>query len=171
MVRIRTKSVLSAVAIVLAVMVSLLVAPSAYAAGSADFSCGPGNGENVGGFDELGYNETANIYVGVADCVDGTADSTVYGDPTYANDLLIMKSSESWPDSTDSSTWLNNNWNGQKPGGSGENWHYKIDANTGCIATDGSCIWNDYELIQSHGTSGGVHIWDVPNDKGYGVKR
>jgi len=147
------------------------------------------------GFDEFGYNRGARIFQGPADGVDGTLDGTVWGDPTYANDLLKMKwnsewdrgNEEGWSDPNGYDAWLDNNWNGQVPGGSGEVWQYKIvwvgADNPPCggddgevtalsVATDypGYCIWGQFELIMSHGTVANEHFWDahaVPN--GYGA--
>jgi hypothetical protein len=118
--------------------------------------------------------EAANIYVGTADCVDDVADGAVYGDPTYANDLLVMKYTDDWPNE---GSWINNNWNGMGPEGSGETWHYKIDQSNQCAGggtpdDGGYCIWGGYEMTQSHGTAGGEHIWDVnATGNGYGRDR
>ncbi|TDA39279.1 MAG: hypothetical protein DSO08_02465 [Candidatus Methanomethylicota archaeon] len=49
-----------------------------------------------GGFDEYGYNYEARIFVGKADGVDRVLDGKVWGDPTYANDWLVMKWSKAW---------------------------------------------------------------------------
>src|SRR3972149_11841632 len=84
----------------------------------------------AGGFDQYGYNEKARIFVGAADGVDRTLDGTVRGDPTYANDHLVMKWSQAWEDAKfngaawNCDAWENNEWNGMN-GGSGETWHYK----------------------------------------------
>ena len=51
-----------------------------------------------GGFDEFGYNYQAMIFVGKADGVDRVLDGKVWGDLTYANDLLVMKWSKAWDD-------------------------------------------------------------------------
>jgi len=88
-----------------------------------------GNGK---GFDEFGYNYQARIFVGKADGVDRVLDGAIWGDPTYANDLLVMKWSKAWDDARfhgapwSPDAWLTNEWNGAVPGGSGEVWHYKI---------------------------------------------
>jgi len=54
-------------------------------------------GDN-GGFDEFGYNYKARVFVGRADGVDRVLDGKVWGDPTYANDWLVMKWSKAWDD-------------------------------------------------------------------------
>jgi len=84
------------------------------------------------GFDEFGYNYKARIFVGKADGVDRVLDGKVWGDPTYANDHLVMKWSKAWDDARfhdapwTCDAWEDNEWNGAVPGGSGEVWHYKI---------------------------------------------
>ena len=126
-----------------------------------------------GGFDDCGYNETANIYVGTADCVDDVVDGAVWGDPTYANDHLVMKWSDNWPDE---GSHIDNHWNGKK-NGSGEVWQYRIDQSNECagggtLDDGGYCIWGSYEVIQSHGTVDNEHIWDANSQpNGYGVDR
>src|SRR3989304_5078336 len=50
----------------------------------------------AGGFDQFGYNYKARIFVGPADGVDRVLDGKVWGDPTYANDYLVMKWSKGW---------------------------------------------------------------------------
>jgi hypothetical protein len=85
-----------------------------------------------GGFDEFGYNYQARVFVGKADGVDRVLDGAVWGDPTYANDHLVMKWSKAWDDARfhgapwTPDAWEDNEWNGAVPGGSGEVWHYKI---------------------------------------------
>src|SRR3990167_2078111 len=99
-----------------------LVAVSAFAAKPADK-----------GFNEFGYNYGARVFVGAADGVDRNLDGKVWGDPTYANDRLVMKWNADW-DKGNNEGWLNppynawtdNEWNGKVPGGSDETWHYKI---------------------------------------------
>ena len=88
--------------------------------------------KNGSGFDEYGYNYQARIFVGPADGVDRSLDGAVWGDPTYANDHLLMKWSKAWDDARfhgapwTSEAWVDNEWNGMVPGGSGEVWHSKI---------------------------------------------
>src|SRR3990167_5843027 len=84
------------------------------------------------GFNEFGYNYDARIFNGSADGVDKNLDGKVWGDPTYANDKLVMKWSKGWDDARfngaawTTAAWEDNEWNGAVPGGSGEVWHYKI---------------------------------------------
>ncbi|MGQ9595705.1 MAG: hypothetical protein ACUVXH_14430, partial [Anaerolineae bacterium] len=84
------------------------------------------------GFDEFGYNYGARLFVGPADGVDRILDGKFWGDPTYANDRLVMKWSKAWDNARfhgapwGPEAWITNEWNGRVPGGSGEGWHYKI---------------------------------------------
>jgi len=153
--------------VVLALVV--LVAPAVLAAG--------------GGFDEFGYNYQARIFVGPADGVDRSLDGTVWGDPTYANDQLVMKWNAEWDRGNDEGwnnspydAWTNNEWNGMVPGGSGETWVYKIvwvgscGADGTALENGGYCIWGQFEVILSHGTFEGEHSWDAhANPAGYGA--
>jgi len=130
------------------------------------------------GFDEYGYNYNARILIGKAEGVDRNLDGTVWGDPTYANDHLVMKWSKAWDDARfhgadwTPDAWLDNEWNGNVPGGSGEVWHYKVKwVGTPCDETNqywvdgGYCIWGQFEVIMSHGTvpenGHPGHIWEV----------
>ena len=71
-----------------------------------------------GAFDEFGYNYAARIFVGRADGVDRVLDGAVWGDPTYANDHLVMKWSKGWDDARfhgvpwGPDAWEDNEWNG-----------------------------------------------------------
>ena len=135
------------------------------------------------GFDEFGYNDTARNFVGT--CVSwyngkygGTeANAIAYCGP-YSNDKLVMKwnaewdrgNDEGWTDPNGYDAWLDNEWNGKKDG-SGEIWHYKIAWDEGCAtganpsmqALKGTayCIWGPFAMLQSQGTVGNEHMWDV----------
>ena len=141
------------------------------------------------GFDELGYNDGARIFVGLADGSDGNLDGTVWGDPTYAKDHLVMKWNAAWDacnaaykagasaadiQAACAGAWTNNEWNGQVPGGSGESWVYKMKWVGPCtdpLADGGYCIWGDYEVIFSQGSVAGQHFWDAhARPAGYGGK-
>jgi len=112
------------------------------------------------GFDEYGYNYSANIFVGTGDSVD-----RVWGNDTsiWANDRLVMNWNDEWdrgnagPDGirhtaddwTDGpyAAWCTNHWNGNVPGGSGETENFK-------------CIWVGPELQDSpYWREGGEPIW------------
>jgi len=136
-----------------------------------------------GGFDEFGYNYKARIFVGPADGVDRNLNGEVWGDPTYANDHLVMKWNSEWDRGNDEgwknppyNAWTNNEWNGNVPNGSGEMWVYKIvwvgnytdDPNL--IPEGAYGIWGQFAVILSHGTIDGEHIWDVlATPAGYGA--
>lgn len=135
----------------------------------------------AGGYDEYGYNYNAMIFVGAADGVDRNQDGTVWGDPTYANDILVMKWSKGWDDARfhggvwGPDAWCNNEWNGMCPDGSGEVWLYKIIwvgpdlENSQYWREGGYPIWGQFEVIMSHGTYMGEHIWEtLANPNGYG---
>lgn len=127
------------------------------------------------GFDEFGYNYQANIFSGAADGVDRVLDGMVWGDPTYANDLLVMKWSNAWDDARfgdplapwTADAWETNEWNGMVPGGSGEVWHYKIIWVGSELSASpywregGYAIWGQFEVIMSQGTASGSHIWET----------
>ncbi|MHB1330359.1 MAG: hypothetical protein ACYCY6_00045 [Minisyncoccota bacterium] len=133
-------------------------------------------------FDSLGYNEVAGIFNGPADGTDKKLDGMIWGDPTYANDHLVMKWNKAWVNCNESRSletcdgaWINNEWNGQVEGGSGETWHYKIQWIGACGATGtplldgGYCIWNEYEVLMSQGTGDNQHFWDAhANPNGFG---
>lgn len=133
------------------------------------------------GFDVFGYNYQARIFNGRADGVDIILDGKVWGDPTYANDHLVMKWSEGWndarfgPDGIRNTgdelpwtvdAWESNEWNGMVPGGSGEVWHYKIvwigtplnNTNPNWRA-GGYGIWGEFEVIMDQGTDPSGHQW------------
>jgi hypothetical protein len=152
-------------------VVALLVVPSTALAGKPDGK----------GFDEFGYNYGARIFVGPADGVDRDPDGNVWGDPTYANDHLVMKWNAEWDRGNDEGwsnppydAWENNEWNGMVPDGSGETWHYKIVWYGPCtdgtsLPNGGYCIWGQFAVIMSHGTFEGQHFWEVlANPAGYG---
>ena len=123
------------------------------------------------GFDDYGYNDVAGIFNGSADGVDRIPDGKVWGDSTYANDHLVMKWSKAWDEAKyggapwTPDAWIDNEWNGMVPGGSGEVWHYKIiwvgsdGANSEYWQPGGYPIWGNYEVIMDQGMSDSVHYW------------
>lgn len=144
-----------------------------------------------GGFDEFGYNYQARLFVGPADGVDRNLDNAVWGDPTYANDHLVMKWSKAWDDARFNGApwtpdaWTDNEWNGKVPGGSGEVWHYKIIwvgpqlENSPYWREGGYAIWGQFEVIMDQGVStsnycdsnnGGHQICAHAIPTGYGSK-
>ncbi|MDH5695961.1 MAG: hypothetical protein OEZ00_05080 [Dehalococcoidia bacterium] len=134
------------------------------------------------GFDEFGYNYQARVFVGLADGVDRNLDGTVWGDPTYANDHLVMKWSKAWDDARFRGSawfpdaWCTNEWSGMSPGGSQIVWHYKIIwvgtelENSPYWRQGGYAIWGQFEVVMSHGTERGQrHFWEAlatPNGLG-----
>jgi len=146
---------------------------------STVFFAGPVLAE--GGFDEFGYNYKARIFVGKADGVDRKLDGTVWGDPRYANDHLVMKWSKEWDDARfhgapwTPDAWCTNEWNGKKPDGSSEDWHYKIIwvgpqlQNSPYWRPGGYAIWGQFEVIMDQGSDPTGHHWGVlatPNGLG-----
>jgi hypothetical protein len=138
-----------------------------------------------GGFDEFGYNYQARLFQGAADGVDRILDGKVWGDPTYANDHLVMKWSKAWDDARFNGApwtpdaWVDNEWNGMVPGGSGTTEHFKcIWVGPSLEASEywrpgGYAIWDQFEAILDFGTfTPGDHLtWLAKaNPNGYGVK-
>jgi hypothetical protein len=123
------------------------------------------------GFDQFGYNYQARVFVGSADGVDRVLDGKVWGDPTYANDHLVMKWSKAWNDARFNGApwtpdaWEDNEWNGSGPSGSGEVWHYKIIwvgpllQNSAYWRPGGYPVWGQFEVIMDQGTAAGIHYW------------
>ncbi len=141
------------------------------------------------GFDEFGYNLTANNFVGTGSswCQGklgwDKATCDVYMG-IYANDKLKMSWNEEWDRGksegwTDSGgyegAWSDNQWNGMA-GGSGEVWHYKNKWIGSCGVTGtptpsgGYCIWGQFEVMMDHGTYDGEHYWYTHGmPSGYGA--
>lgn len=123
------------------------------------------------GFDQYGYNYTARVFVGPADGVDRVLDGAVWGDPTYANDHLVMKWSKAWDDARfngapwTTDAWVNNEWSGMNPDGSGWTEIVKIiwvgpDLQTSPYWRDGGApIWGEFEVIMDQGTGPDGHAW------------
>ncbi len=148
-----------------------------FVAVTASFSFGA-----AGGFDQYGYNYQSRLFVGAADGVDRTLDGTVWGDPTYARDHLVMKWSKAWDDARfhnavwTCNAWIDNEWNGMVPGGSGFTEHTKIVwvgstlSASACWRDGGVSIWGDFEIIFDQGQDPNLgHQWythAVPS--GYG---
>ena len=131
------------------------------------------------GFDQYGYNYKARIFVGIADGI-----NKVFGDNDqgiWGNDRLVMKWSKAWDNAKYNGgawtcdAWIDNEWNGMVPNGSGESWHYKIvwvgpaGENSPCWKEGGYSVWGEFEVIFSHGTDPDGHIWDAhAKPSGYG---
>ncbi len=138
------------------------------------------------GFDQYGYNDTARIFNGT-----GASWSLAKGLPAdylgiYANDNLVMKWNAEW-DRGNAENWANppynawedNEWNGCFPGGSGQNWHYKIVwvgdyvADPSLIPDGAYGIWGQFAVIMDQGKDPNVgpgHMWFAHADpSGYGA--
>ncbi len=139
------------------------------------------------GFDQFGYNYSAMLFNGKADGVDRKLDGTVWGDPTYAKDHLVMKWSKGWNDSRFNGAawgpdaWEDNEWNGQVKGGSGVSEHYKIIwvgpelQNSKYWRPGGYAVWGQFEVIMDQGMAKGsvpVHAWYTTHvtPAGYGAQ-
>jgi hypothetical protein len=150
------------------------------AAGAAYVAAGAAPATN--GYDQYGYNYAARLFNGAVDGVDRNLDGTYWGDPTYANDHLVMKWSKAWDDARfhggawTADAWVDNEWNGNVPGGSGFTEHAKIV----WVGTDleaspywragGTAIWGEFEVILDHG-SDATHdheFWSKAVPAGYG---
>ncbi len=137
----------------------------------------------AGGFDQYGYNYQARVFVGAADGVDKNLDGTVWGDPTYANDHLVMKWSKAWDDARFNGApwtpgaWEDNEWNGKVSGGSGYSEHYKIvwvgpELESSPYWRDGGyAVWGEFEVIFDQGTDpNAIHSWFAhATPDGYGA--
>jgi hypothetical protein len=133
------------------------------------------------GFDEFGYNYDARIFVGAADGVDKILDGKVWGDPTYANDHLVMKWSQGWDDARfhggvwGPDAWVNNEWNGTVPDGSGETGVAKVIwvgvelENSPYWRDGGYAIWTEFEVMLEHYSIANVQTWyGLATPAGYG---
>ena len=124
-----------------------------------------------GGFDQFGYNYNARIFVGAADGVDRGLDGTVWGDPTYAQDHLVMKWSKAWDDARfhgapwTPDAWVTNEWNGHITGGSGVTETVKIIwvgpelEESPYWREGGYAIWGEFEAIMDHYTGADGNFW------------
>jgi hypothetical protein len=147
---------------------------------SRSLSMGSAGSANSG-VNAFGYNYTARIFVGAADGVDRILEGAVWGDPTYANDHLVMKWSKAWDDARfhdapwTPDAWVDNEWNGMVQGGSGEVSHDKIIwvgpdlENSQYWRYGGYAIWDQFEVILEQGVAGGEHYWNAhAQPAGYG---
>jgi len=128
------------------------------------------------GFDEFGYNYHAGNFVGTGSewCQGklGWTESDCNAHMgIYANDHLKMKWSKAWDDARfhegewTCDAWVDNQWNGAFPGGSGEVWHSRIVwvgpelEDSDCWRDGGVPIWGSFETLMDHGTFEGMHEW------------
>lgn len=138
------------------------------------------------GFDDNGYNTTANLFNGPASgwCLAKGMAADCMG--IYSNDNLVMKWNNEWNRGNQEGwskppykAWTSNEWNGMFTGGSGAVWHYKIVWVGSCgsdgtrLANGGYCIWGQFEVIMDQGvdpTYGPGHFWFArATPAGYGT--
>lgn len=152
--------------------------------GSLENGIGP---KTENGFDEWGYNRTARVFngTGLSWCIEKlklSEDGCRAYMGAYADDKLVMKWNAEWDRGNDEGwntppydAWLNNQWNGMVPGGSGEVWHYKYVWVGPCTEGEpfpdgGYCIWGQFKVILSQGVANGEHSWEThAKPSGYGV--
>lgn len=151
-----------------------------------------------------GYNFESRIFVGtgmqycqqrISSTIEKNACEAAIDED--ADDHLVMKWSEAWhmaifgPDNIRGgndtlswsaavdqygSAWVNNQWNGMFPDGSGENYRSKIvwtgvscGSNYDPLPNGGQCIWGQFNIIHKQGMDSSGHHWDahvIPS--GYG---
>lgn len=142
----------------------------------------------AGGFNQYGYNYSARIFSGPADGVDKVLNGKVWGDPTYANDHLVMKWNAAW-DSCNAhgyndpaycaGAWDTNEWNGNTPGGSGWSEHIKIiwvgsaGENSSYWVDGGYSVWGNYEVISDRAMDPEhmKYVWAAGSPNGLGSSK
>ena len=135
------------------------------------------------GFDQYGYNRAARVFVGPASgwCLAHGAPATCQG--IFSNDRLVMKWNAEW-DRGNAEKWANppyrayldNEWNGNVPGGSGWTEHFKAvwvgacGAEGAALANGGYCIWGQFEAIFDRGMDPSHSPWTAAHASpaGYG---
>jgi hypothetical protein len=142
----------------------------------------------AGGFNQYGYNYGARIFSGPADGVDKVLNGKVWGDPTYANDHLVMKWNAAWDacnahgynDPTYcAGAWDTNEWNGNVPGGSGWSEHIKIiwvgsaRENSSYWVDGGYSVWGNYEVISDKAMDPDhiKYVWAAGSPSGLGSSK
>jgi len=126
-----------------------------------------------------GYNWKAGVFVGTGEQwyiqkYGGTHEEAHAYLGIYAHDKLVMKWNAEWDRGNDEGwlnppydAWCTNQWNGMSGDGSGETWHYKNIwvgpelQESPYWREGGYPIWGQFEVILSHGTMDGEHIWDA----------
>ena len=139
---------------------------------------------------QRGYNYTARVFVGPLSLwcsAEGIPLSTCgsYGFGS-ASDQLVMKWNAQWDNCNangyDNPTycagaWVDNEYNGNVPGGDGYVWHYKIiwvgsaGQNSSYWEPGGYSVWGNYEVVMDQGvTPGSGHSWNaLATPNGYGT--
>ncbi len=145
-----------------------------------------------------GYNWKAKVFVGTGmqycqqrlGIHDKAACEAAIGED--ADDHLVMKWSQAWHDAVfgpdnirysgdellwTTDAWVNNQWNGMFPGGSGGSYHSRIVwVGTPCDNTNpnwrpgGYCIWGQMEVTHKQGKDSSGHYWAAHGiPAGYGA--
>ena len=160
------RSLAVSLAISLALLVSALAAPAA-----------------ANGFDQYGYNRTARVFQGPASgyCLARGWPADCQG--IYSNDNLVMKWNAEWDRGNATNraagpyrAYLDNEWNGNGPGGSGYTEHFKAvwvgpcGADGTVLANGGYCLWGQFEAIFDRGMDPSHTPWILAHAKpaGYG---
>ena len=166
----------------MAAILAVGVAPTVVGISSASASVITCSHEVTNGFNQCGYNYKARVFSGLADGVDRTLDGTVWGDPTYANDHLVMKWNAAW-DACNANgadnpifclgAWVTNEWNGMRSDGSSVTDHVKIiwvgsaGTTSPYWVPGGYVIWGNYEVIMDQGITDGQHfMWTLATPNG-----
>jgi len=123
-----------------------------------------------------GYNLKARVFVGTCKqwCTQKGVDCASNCGP-YINDKITMKWNAEWDRGNTENwanppynAWLNNEWNGMFPDGSGSVWHYNIKWVGDCVLdpslvpTGGYCIWGQFAVLMDQGIDpsyGPGHWW------------
>ena len=118
-----------------------------------------------------GYNNNARVFVGTGLqwCMQKFSQTEDYCRDylgVYADDKLKMKWNAEWNRGNDEGwdtppydAYLDNQWNGMFPDGSGEVWHYKIKW-VSDPENSQYPIWGQFETLMDHGTVKHVgHDW------------
>ena len=140
---------------------------------------------SANGFDQYGYNRTARVFVGplAGWCTQHGWPNCVGNDDylPYANDHLVMKWNAEW-DRGNAEGWANgpyrayldNEMNGNVPGGSGWTEHFKVvwvgDCSGPSFTAGGYCIWGQFEAIFDRGMDPSHSRWTAAfaSPAGYG---
>lgn len=142
----------------------------------------------AGGFNQYGYNYGAKIFSGPADGVDKNINGKVWGDPTYANDHLVMKWNTAWNDCNANGyddpafcagAWVTNEWNGNVKGGTGWSEHIKIiwvgsaGENSSYWVDGGYSVWGNYEVISDRAMDPDhiKYVWAAGSPSGLGSSK
>ncbi len=159
----------------------------------AMMSAGAALAAGGGGFNSYGYNYGARVFNGSYNqwCQEvytttASACDSMLG--VYSNDKLVMKWNAQW-DACNANgyddpayclgAWVDNEFNGKFPGGSGEIWHYKIIW-VGSQAEEspywlpgGYSVWGNYEVVMDQGSDPNIgpgHMFNaLATPNGYGA--